>query len=85
MRPKQVLGQLLAPAVLLVLGCVPAAERHEAPTPSRWTSRAIPEARGEVKEIDGRRVQIRYQEEPFSGVTANFEQWPTYTYSDIRI
>jgi len=90
MRPKQVLGQLLAPTVfapvvLLVLGCVPAAERHEAPTPSRWTSRAIPEARGEIKEIDGKRVQIRYKEEPFSGVTANFEQWPTYTYSDTRI
>lgn len=84
MRPKQAFGQLLALAALLALGCTPGVEQREAPTPPRWTSRAILEARGEVKEIDGKRVQIRYNEEPFSGLTTNFEQWPTYTYTDTR-
>ena len=59
-------------------------ETREASKPGQWTSRAIPEARGEVKEFDGKRVQVRYREEPFSGVTANFEQWPTYAYTDTR-
>ena len=84
MRPKQTLGQLLTVAALLVFGCAPGGERLEAPNPPRWTSRTIPEARGEVREIDGRRVQIRYKEEPFSDVTVNFERWPTYAYTDTR-
>src|SRR6266446_302154 len=84
MRPKQTLGQLLTVAALLVFGCAPGGERLEAPNPPRWTSRTIPEARGEVREIDGRRVQIRYKEEPFSAVTVNFERWPTYAYTDTR-
>ena len=84
MRPKQTLGQLLTVAALLVFGCAPGGERLEAPNPPRWTSRTIPEARGEVREIDGRRVQIRYEEEPFSAVTVNFERWPTYAYTDTR-
>ena len=60
MRQKQALGQLLPLAALVVFGCVAGTEKHEASTPQRWTSRAIPEARGEVKEIDGKRVQVRY-------------------------
>src|SRR5713226_8977221 len=56
-------------AALVVQGCAPGVEKHEASKPTRWTSRAIPEAQGEVKEVDGRRVQIRYKEEPFSAVT----------------
>jgi len=47
MRPKQVLGQLLAVAVLSVLGCVPAAERREPPTPGVLTVRQrVPGQRG---------------------------------------
>jgi len=71
-------------AALVVQGCAPGVEKREASKPTRWTSRAIPEAQGEVKEVDGRRVQIRYKEEPFSAVTANFEQWPTYRHTDSR-
>ncbi|MBI2553710.1 MAG: hypothetical protein HYV92_04640, partial [Candidatus Rokubacteria bacterium] len=52
--------------------------------PPRWKSRAIPEARGEIREVDGKRVQVRYREPPFPSVTANFEQWPTYAYDDRR-
>src|SRR5436309_15511646 len=76
------IGALLA--TLLAQGCTPGVETREASKPGQWTSRAIPEARGEVKEFDGKRVQVRYREEPFSGVTANFEQWPTYAYTDTR-
>ena len=85
MRPKHVRGQLLTLVALLMLGCVPGADQREASSPQRWTSRAIPEARGEVKEIEGKRVQIRYGEEPFSTFTTNYEQWPTYVYSDTRV
>ena len=84
MRQNQVLGQLLPLAALLVFGCVAGTEKHEASAPPRWTSRAIPEARGEVKEIGGRRVQVRYNEEPFSTFTTNYERWPTYAYNDAR-
>src|SRR2546427_1134459 len=84
MRPKQALRQLLYVAVLLLFGCAQGGERLEASNPPRWTSRTIPEARGEVREIDGRRTQTRYKEEPFSAVTVNFERWPTYAYTDTR-
>src|SRR3989441_9598031 len=84
MRQNQVLGQLLPLAALLVFGCVTGTEKHEASAPPRWTSRAVPEARGEVKEIGGRRVQVRYNEEPFSTFTTNYERWPTYAYNDAR-
>ena len=100
MRPRQAFGQLpvsrsrwprlpLVPSALtlgalMVLGCVPGAERHQASAPPRWTSRAIPEAKGEVREVDGKRVQVRYKDDAFSAITANFEQWPTYAYDDTR-
>ena len=100
MRPKQAFKQhlrgrsegprlplvasVLVFGALAVLGCVPGAERREASAPPRWTSRAIPEAKGEVKEVDGKRVQIRYKDDVFSAVTANFEQWPTYAYSETK-
>jgi len=50
MRPKQVLGQLLAVAALFVLGCVPAAERRETPTAGVLAVRAIeyPGSEGEM-------------------------------------
>ncbi len=84
MRLEPAFRQLLVLAVLIVLGCAPGAERRETWTSSHWTSRAIPVARGEVREIDGKRVQVRYKEEPFSAYTVNYERWPTYTYTDTR-
>jgi sulfur-oxidizing protein SoxA len=47
-------------------------------------SRAIPEAQGEIKEIEGKRVQVRYREAPFTGVKQNWERWPSYGYTDTR-
>jgi sulfur-oxidizing protein SoxA len=84
MRPKHVLGQPLTLVALLTLGCTLGADKGEAPSSPRWTSRAIPEARGEVTEVEGKRVQNRYREEPFSTFTANYERWPTYAYGDTR-
>ena len=84
MRPKQVFRQLLPFVGLLAFGCVAGTDNHEVSTRPRWTSRAIPEARGEIKEIDGKRVQVRYKEEPFSNYAVNYERWPTYTYTDTR-
>src|SRR5439155_23174046 len=96
MRPRQAFGQLpvsrsrwrrlplvpsaLAFGALMVLGCVPGAERHQASTPPRWTSRAIPEAWGEVKAGDDKRVQVRYKDDAFSPITGHVEQGPTYVY-----
>jgi sulfur-oxidizing protein SoxA len=51
-------------------------------TPGPWKSRAIPEAQGEVKEADGKKMQVRYRE--FSSVPQDWSQWRTYAYSDSR-
>ena len=53
-------------------------------TPGPWKSRAIPEAQGEVKEADGKKMQVRYKEPPFSGVPQDWSQWRTYAYHDSR-
>ena len=47
-----------------------------------WTSRAIPEARGEIRTLpDGKRHAVRY-----SGWTAeDFGAFPTYAYGDTRL
>ncbi len=52
--------------------------------PGPWKSRAIPEAQGEVKETDGKKMQVRYKEAPFSGVPQDWSQWRTYAYTDSR-
>jgi len=52
--------------------------------PGPWKSRAIPEAQGEVKESDGKKMQVRYKEAPFSGVPQDWSQWRTYAYTDSR-
>jgi L-cysteine S-thiosulfotransferase len=47
-------------------------------TSKEWQSRAVPEAQGIVKQVDGKTVQERYR---FGGFgTASFEKWPTYAY-----
>jgi L-cysteine S-thiosulfotransferase len=52
--------------------------------PGPWKSRAIPEAQGEVKETDGKKIQVRYKEAPFNGVPQDWSQWRTYAYTDSR-
>jgi sulfur-oxidizing protein SoxA len=52
-----------------------------AASPLPWTSRAIPEARGEfTATADDMRVALRYRGWP----TADFAQFPTYAYGDLR-
>lgn len=61
--------------VALVGGCAAVALTPSV-TSKEWTSRASPPSQGIVKEVDGKRIQVRY---PFGGFgTANFEQHPTY-------
>ncbi len=50
-----------------------------------WVSRAIPEARGEMKSLpDGKVVQVRYPGAPFSGVREDWSNFRTYAYTDPR-
>jgi sulfur-oxidizing protein SoxA len=73
-------GALLATALLLA-GC--AGSPADAPDYTRvpkWTSRAIPEARGEIKTgLDGKRVAVRYR----GWMTRDFD-FRTYAYDDPR-
>jgi L-cysteine S-thiosulfotransferase len=52
--------------------------------PGPWKSRAIPEAQGQVKGVDGKKIQVRYKEEPFDRVQREWSQWRTYAYNDSR-
>jgi len=52
--------------------------------PGPWKSRAIPEAQGQVKEVDGKKIQVRYKEEPFNRQQRDWSQWRTYAYDDSR-
>jgi L-cysteine S-thiosulfotransferase len=64
---------------LLAVGCASAADGPA--TVPRWSSRAIPQARGEVRtEPDGRRVAVRYP----GWTTRDFGGFRTYAYDDTR-
>jgi sulfur-oxidizing protein SoxA len=66
---------------LLAVGCATTSDRPDYSTVPRWTSRAIPEARGEVRaEPDGRRVAVRYA----GWTTRDFGRFRTYAYDDAR-
>ena len=52
--------------------------------PGPWKSRSIPEAQGQVKELDGKKMQVRYKEAPFAGVQQDWSGWRTYAYNDSR-
>ncbi len=66
---------------LLVVGCATAADRSDDSSVPRWTSRAIPEARGDIRtEPDGRRVAVRYR----GWTTRDFGRFRTYAYDDAR-
>ena len=65
----------------LLAGC--AAVGADAPPSSvpAWTSRAIPEARGEIRTLpDGARQAVRYS----GWTTQDFGAFPTYAYGDTR-
>jgi L-cysteine S-thiosulfotransferase len=69
-------------AALLVVGC--SAATSDVPTHSSipsWTSRAVPEARGDVKTLPGgQREAVRYP----GWTTADFGAFRTYAYGDTR-
>jgi sulfur-oxidizing protein SoxA len=70
--------------VLALLGAGCAGTTPEAPDyrglPA-WTSRAVPEARGEIRtQPDGQRVAVRYR----GWTTRDFGRYPTYAYDDRR-
>ena len=66
---------------LLAVGCATASDRPDYFTVLRWTSRAIPQARGDVRaEPDGRRVAVRYA----GWTTRDFGGFRTYGYDDAR-
>jgi L-cysteine S-thiosulfotransferase len=67
--------------VLLAVGCATAADRPDYSHLPRWTTRAIAEARGDVRtEPDGRRVAVRYR----GWTTRDFGRFRTYAYDDAR-
>ena len=74
------IGRALA-AALLLAGC--AAARSDAPAGSltSWTSRAVPEGRGDLTTTsDGKREAIRYR----GWTKEDFSAFRTYAYSDAR-
>ncbi len=85
-------GRLAAGTVLLasLAGIGYAQSQSERPStvglpPTPWASRAIPEARGEMKTLpDGKKAQVRYPGPPFSGVPEDWSAFRTYDYGDAR-
>ena len=82
---RSVRRRLALPAIalsVLAVGCA-VTERampEDADIP-RWTSRAIPEARGDFRVLpDGRRAAIRYK----GWTPADFGAFRTYAYDDAR-
>jgi sulfur-oxidizing protein SoxA len=69
-------------ALLLLAGCATtAADRPDYAGVPRWATRAIPEARGDVRvAADGRRVAVRYR----GWTTRDYSGFRTYAYDDTR-
>jgi len=72
----------LWPALLvLAAGCATTADRPDYASVPRWTTRATPEARGDVRvQPDGRRVAVRYP----GWTTRDYSGFRTYAYDDTR-
>jgi L-cysteine S-thiosulfotransferase len=82
---RSVRRRLALPAIALsalAVGCaVTAWETREDAASATWTSRAIPEARGDFHVLpDGRRAAVRYK----GWTTADFGAFRTYAYDDAR-
>jgi sulfur-oxidizing protein SoxA len=75
-----VIGRILA-AALLLAGCAAARSDVPAAGVTPWTTRAIPEARGDVRTLaDGKREAVRYRGWP----KGDFSAFRTYAYGDAR-
>jgi sulfur-oxidizing protein SoxA len=67
--------------LVLAAGCATAADRPDYASVPAWTTRAIPEARGEVRtEADGRRMAVRYP----GWTSRDYGRFRTYAYTDTR-
>ncbi|MEK7839175.1 MAG: hypothetical protein AAB328_14470, partial [candidate division NC10 bacterium] len=81
-QPGRVAGAWLVVAALAA-GCVqtqPPDPRAGLP-PTPWVTRAVPEARGDVKALpDGKREAVRYK----GWTKADFGKFRTYAYDDTR-
>lgn len=64
--------------VVVAAGCATTSEK-----PSNWQSRAIPPSQGVVKEVNGKRVQVRYPWGGFGRAKGNYEKWPTHAYGSV--
>ena len=75
------MARRLLVAGLLLAGCAGAGANAPSSSVPAWTSRAIPEARGEIKTLpDGKREAVRYR----GWTTQDFSAFPTYAYGDTR-
>ncbi|MBI4246704.1 MAG: sulfur oxidation c-type cytochrome SoxX, partial [Candidatus Rokubacteria bacterium] len=67
---------------VLVTGCAAAGDSPHAAGVPRWTSRAVPEARGEIRVTPaGTREQVRYRR----WTTRDFGRFRAYGYDDARV
>ncbi len=71
----------LAP-LLIAAGCATTgSDGHDASSVPTWTTRAIPEARGDLRTLpDGKREALRYRGWP----KTDFSRFRTYAYADTR-
>jgi L-cysteine S-thiosulfotransferase len=76
--------RLTLPFILLaalIAGCALATRESTPVAPAAWMSRAIPEARGDVRvAADGQRTAVRYK----GWTTRDFGKFRTYAYDDAR-
>jgi len=83
MRRAALLGVcLLVAAAPLAAGCARSdTKAASAAPPAPWVSRAVPEARGEIRTLpDGKKQAVRYP----GWTTEDFERFRTYAYDDHR-
>jgi len=66
---------------VILAGCATAADRPDYSQLPRWTTHAVPEARGDVRVLpDGTHQAVRYA----GWTTADFGRFRTYAYDDTR-
>src|SRR2546425_1155234 len=67
--------------LVLAAGCAPTGDRPDYASVPRWSTRAIPEARGDVRiQPDGRHVAVRYA----GWTTRDYSGFRSYAYNDTR-